>query len=53
MSLSSALGEIERLIGVLEEMTATIDAIARQKRRKKDPASFQLLLDPELLDWEC
>ena len=53
VSLSSALGEIERLIGVLEEMAATIDAIARQKRRKKDPASFQLLLDPELLDWEC
>ena len=53
VSLTSALRDVEQLIGVLEEMTATIDAVATRKLRKKDPASFQLLLDPELLDWEC
>jgi Transposase DDE domain len=53
VSLTSALGEVEQLNRVLEEMIATIEAVATQKLRKKDPASFQLLLDPELLDWEC
>jgi hypothetical protein len=53
VSLTSALKDIEQLIGVLKEMTATIEAVAQQKLRKKDPASFQLLLDPELLDWVC
>ncbi len=51
VSLTSSLSNIEQLIGVLEQMTRTIDAVAQQKHRKKDPASFQLLLDPELLDW--
>jgi hypothetical protein len=53
VSLTSALEEVEQLIRVLEKMIATIEAVARQKLRKKDPASFQLLLNPELLDWEC
>lgn len=53
VSLTGALGDLERLVRVLEEMAATIDAVASQKLRKKDPASFQLLLDPELLDWVC
>ena len=53
VSLTGALGDLEQLSRVLEEMTATIDAVASQKLRKKDPASFQLLLDPELLDWVC
>jgi hypothetical protein len=53
VSLTGALGDMEQLIRVLEEMTATIEAVARQELRKKDPASFQLLLNPELLDWEC
>jgi hypothetical protein len=53
VSLTSALGEVDQLTRVLREMIATIEAVATQKLRKKDPASFQLLLDPELLDWEC
>jgi hypothetical protein len=53
VSLTSALRNVEQLIRVLEEMTATIDAVATQKLRKKDPTSFQLLLDPELLNWVC
>ena len=53
VSLTNALNDIEQLICVLEKMAATIEAVAQQKLRKKDPASFQLLLDPELLDWEC
>jgi hypothetical protein len=53
VSLTNALEDIEPLIRVLEKMAATIDAVAQQKLRKKDPASFQLLLDPELLDWVC
>jgi hypothetical protein len=53
VSLTSALKDVERWIRVLNEMTTTIEAVAQQKLRKKDPASFQLLLDPELLDWVC
>jgi hypothetical protein len=52
VSLTGALEDIEQLIRTLEQMAATIGAVARQKLRKKHPASFQLLLDPELLDWD-
>jgi hypothetical protein len=52
VSLTGALEDIEQLIRTLEQMAATIAAVARQKLRKKHPASFQLLLDPELLDWD-
>jgi len=51
VSLTGALDDLDRLIRVLEEMTATIDAVAKQKLQSKCPSSFQLLLDPELLDW--
>ena len=53
VSLTGALKDIEQLIRVLNEMTRTIEAVAQQRLRKKDPASFQLLLNPELLDWVC
>jgi hypothetical protein len=51
VSLTGALDDVDRLRGVLEEMTATIRAVAKQKLQKKNPSSFQLLLNPELLDW--
>jgi len=53
VSLTGALDDLDRLIRVLEEMTATISAVAKQKLQRKHPSSFQLLLDPELLDWNC
>jgi DDE family transposase len=53
VSLTGALDDLDRLRRVLEEMTATIRAVARQKLQGKHPSSFQLLLDPELLDWNC
>jgi hypothetical protein len=51
VSLTGALNDIDDLIRTLEAMTATIAAVANQKPGKKDPRSFQLLLNPELLDW--
>jgi hypothetical protein len=51
VSLTGALDDRDRLLRVLEEMTATIRAVAKQKLQKKNPSSFQLLLNPELLDW--
>jgi hypothetical protein len=53
VSLTGALDDLDRLIRVLEEMTATIRAVAKQKLQSKCPSSFQLLLNPELLDWKC
>jgi hypothetical protein len=53
VSLTGALDDLGHLIRVLEQMTATISAVAKQKLQKKDPSSFQLLLNPELLDWNC
>jgi Transposase DDE domain len=53
VSLTGALNDLDRLMSVLEEMTATIRAVARQKLQKKRPSSSQLLLNPELLDWNC
>jgi hypothetical protein len=49
--LTAALGDVDRLIRALEEMTATVGAVAQKKLQKKCPSSFQLLLNPELLDW--
>jgi Transposase DDE domain len=53
VSLTGALDDLDRLRCVLEEMTATIRAVAKQKLQRKRPSSFQLLSDPELLDWKC
>jgi hypothetical protein len=50
VSLTDAPGETERLIPILEKMTKTIDAVARQKLRKKDPASFCTLPETAGLD---
>lgn len=51
VSLSGALDHVDHLIRVLEGMTATIRVVAQKKRQTKRPSSFQLLLNPELLDW--
>jgi DDE family transposase len=51
VSLTAAWEDIDYLIHTLEQMISTIDAVAQQKRQKKRPSSFQLLLDPELLEW--
>ena len=53
VSLTGALDDLDRLVRVLEEMTRAIRAVARQKLRRRDPSCFQLLLDPELLGWNC
>jgi hypothetical protein len=53
VSLTGAMDDLHHLINVLEQMTATIRAVAQQKLQSKCPSSFQLLLNPELLDWNC
>jgi Transposase DDE domain len=53
VSLTTSLDDLDPLIRTLEQMISTIDAAARQKGQKKRPSAFQLLLDPELLDWSC
>jgi len=51
--LTEALKQEDRLIEALTNLIAAIDAVAKQKLRRKHPSSFQLLSDPELLDWIC
>jgi len=51
VTLTGALDDIDALIGILARMTTTIDAVANKKRQTKSPSSFQLLLNPELLNW--
>jgi hypothetical protein len=50
-NLIESLGELDRLIGLLERLRAAIEAIAKVKFRSKHPSSFQLLGNPELLDY--
>jgi len=51
VSLTVALNDITALIAVLEGMTTTIKAVADKKLQKKSPSWFQLLRNPELLNW--
>lgn len=51
VSIIDALGDRQRLIDVLKKTAATVGAVARKKTRKKSPALFQLLKNPELLNW--
>ena len=53
VSLTGALDDVGHLIEVVAGMTLTINAVAHKKRQRKSPSSFQLVLDPELLDWNC
>jgi hypothetical protein len=52
VSLTEALDDTAALIRTLARMTATVDAVAHTKRQTKSPSSFQLLLNPELLNWK-
>jgi Transposase DDE domain len=51
VSLALVLDDFQRLVRLLEQMTATIQAVARIKSQKKNPSLFQLLENPELLNW--
>jgi hypothetical protein len=53
VSLTRVLDDIDALVGVLVDMTTMINAVAHKKSQKKSPASFQLLSNPELLNWSC
>lgn len=53
VSLIGALDDLGVLIAVLKGMAAAIDAVADKKAQKKSPALFQLLSNPELLNWTC
>ena len=49
--LQEALGDVARLCDALSRMQAAIAAAARVNVRKKKPSWFQLLKDPELLEY--
>jgi hypothetical protein len=49
--LAEALTDLDRLTNVLERMKAAIEAVANVDRRSKHPSSFQLLGNPDLLDY--
>jgi len=51
LTLTGALGDLDQLVRTLERLVATLAAAARQKLQKKRPSSFQLLLNPKLLNW--
>jgi hypothetical protein len=53
VSLTDVLDDWDHLVRALERMTAAIDAVANKKIQRKHPSSFQLMLDPELLEWDC
>lgn len=49
--LTGALEDNDNLIRTLGDLAVTIGAIAKKNRQSKRPGSFQLLLNPEFLDW--
>lgn len=51
LPLTEALDHPHRLRSVLRSMRTIVATLARVERRKKHPSLFQLLLNPELLDW--
>ena len=50
-NLAESLDDLDRLVNVLRRMKAAIAAVANVDRRVKHPSSFQLLEEPELLDY--
>ena len=50
-AILEALNDFDRLCNTLERMKVEIDAAAKVGKRCKHPSSFQLLSNPELLDW--
>jgi len=51
VNLSEAWDDVDRLAAVIGRLGVEVAAVARVKARGKHPSSFQLLLNPELLDW--
>jgi hypothetical protein len=51
VSVMEALDDIDRLSDLLDRLRVAINAVAKITTRKKHPSTFQLLLNPELLDW--
>jgi hypothetical protein len=49
--LAESLEDLDWLTDVLRRLGAAIEAIAKVKLRGKHPGSFQLLGNPELLDY--
>jgi hypothetical protein len=52
-ALWEALEDPAGLAAELAKLGAVIALVARVTPRRKHPSWFQLLLDPELLEWEC
>jgi DDE family transposase len=50
-NLAESLDDLDRLAKVLERMKAAIEAVAKIDLRVKHPSLFQLLGNPELLDY--
>jgi Transposase DDE domain len=50
-NLAEALDDLDRLTKVLDRLQAAIEAVAKVDRRTKHPSLFQLLSNPELLDY--
>jgi len=50
--LIGALNDVDRLADAIRQIGEAILAVARITTRKKHPSSFQLLLNPDLLDWQ-
>lgn len=49
--VAAAVDDLDRLIDVLTHLQTTVAAIAQVAARKKHPSWFQLVMNPELLDW--
>lgn len=50
-NLVETLDDLDRLTGVLERLRETIKRLAKVRFRNNQPSSFQLLCNPELLDY--
>jgi hypothetical protein len=51
--LVEAIGDRSRLGETLNRMQVAVAAVARVNSRKKKPSWFQLILNPQLLDYSC
>lgn len=49
--VAAALDDLGRLVDVLAQLRTTAAAIARVASRRRHPSWFQLVINPELLDW--
>ena len=50
-ALIRVIDDADPLVELLNDMARAIEGIANKKLRKKSPSLFQLLENPELLDW--